>query len=58
MPISFARPKEIGERKRRRGSAPWTPSAAVIFEMTAGVLAIESETHRYPLWTAVLWVGC
>ena len=35
LPISFARAKEVGERKRARGS-PLDPSAATAFEAVAG----------------------
>ena len=44
LPISLVRPKEIGERKRAKGLAPWNPSAATALNAAAGGLVSLNET--------------
>ena len=44
LPISFARAKEVGERKRAKGLAPWIPSAATALNAAAGGLVCLNET--------------
>ena len=44
LPISFARAKEVGERKRAKGLAPWNPSAATALNAAAVGLVSLSET--------------
>ena len=44
LPISLVRPKEIGERKRAKGLAPWIPSGATALNALAGNVVCLNET--------------